>query len=48
MPKAFDIIAVEVENVMDFSDDPTPAVAAAIPIVTEMVLDALKQEEIVK
>jgi len=47
MPTTFNIIAVEVENVMDFSDEPTPAVAAAIPKVTEMVLGALRQEEIV-
>ncbi len=38
MPTKFEIIAVEVENVMDFSNDPTPAVAEAIPLVTEMVL----------
>ncbi len=48
MPKEFDIIAVEVENVMDFSLEPTLAVAAAIPIVTEMVLDALRQDEPVR
>ncbi len=47
MPTEFDIIAVEVENVMDFSNDPTPAVAEAIPIVTEMVLNALRKEEII-
>ncbi len=43
MPQVFEIIAVEVENVMDFSEEPTPAVGAAIPIVTEMVLDALNK-----
>ncbi len=42
MPKEFNIIAVEVENVMDFSDDPTPAVAEAIPIATKMVLALLQ------
>jgi hydrogenase maturation protease len=42
MPKEFEIIAVEVENVMDFSDEPTPAVAASIPKVTAMVLESLK------
>jgi hydrogenase maturation protease len=41
MPTEFEIIAIEVENVMDFSDEPTPAVAAAIPKVTEMVLGLL-------
>ena len=43
MPKEFNIIAVEVENVMDFSDEPTPAVAAAIPKVTTIVLDTLRK-----
>jgi len=47
LPKEFEIIAVEVENVMDFSDEPTPAVAASIPKVTEMVLDALRKEEMI-
>ena len=42
MPKEFEIIAIEVENVMDFSDEPTPAVAASIPKVTAMVLEFLK------
>ena len=41
MPADFEIIAVEVENVMDFSDEPTPAVDAAIPKVAEMVLEML-------
>jgi len=47
LPKEFEIIAVEVENVMDFSDEPTPAVAASIPKVTEMVLDALRKKEMI-
>jgi len=42
LPKEFEIIAVEVENVMDFSDEPTPAVAEAIPKVTTLVLNALQ------
>ncbi len=41
LPTDFACIAIEVENVLDFSDQPTPAVAAAIPIVTEMVLGML-------
>ena len=41
LPNEFEIIAVEVENVMDFSDEPTPAVAKAIPEVTALVLNAL-------
>jgi hydrogenase maturation protease len=42
MPTDFTIFAVEVENVLDFSNEPTPAVAAAIPKVTKAVLDELQ------
>ena len=42
LPQEFTIFAVEVENVLDFSDEPTPAVAAAIPKVTVAVLDELQ------
>jgi len=38
LPEDITIFAIEVENVMDFSDQPTPAVAAVIPHVTESVL----------
>ena len=38
LPEDITIFAIEVENVMDFSDQPTPAVAAVIPYVTESVL----------
>ena len=38
LPKDITIFAIEVENVMDFSDQPTPSVAAVIPEVTEAVL----------
>lgn len=41
LPSEILIFAVEVENVLDFSDHPTPAVAAAIPTVTGMVLKIL-------
>ncbi len=43
LPKEFSIYAVDVENILDFSNDPTPAVAEAIPKVTQMVLDELKE-----
>lgn len=42
MPKEFSIYAVEVENILDFSEEPTPAVAAAIPKVTAAILEDLK------
>ena len=38
LPQDITIFAIEVENVMDFSDRPTPSVAAVIPQVTEAVL----------
>jgi hydrogenase maturation protease len=38
LPGEITIFAIEVENVMDFSDRPTPSVAAVIPEVTEAVL----------
>ncbi len=43
LPKEFSIYAVDVENILDFSNDPTPGVAAAIPKVTEMVLAELTE-----
>jgi hydrogenase maturation protease len=41
LPLDITIFAVEVENIMDFSEQPTPAVAAAIPLVVDMVLDII-------
>ena len=41
IPQKFMIYAVEVENILDFSETPTPAVADAIPIVTEMIIKDL-------
>jgi hydrogenase maturation protease len=41
LPKDVTIFAVEVENILDFSEQPTPAVAMAIPKVTDMVLDTI-------
>ena len=45
IPEDVLIIAVEVENVMDFGETPTPAVAAVIPTVTQMVLDEIQTTE---
>jgi len=39
IPAEIYIYAVEVENILDFSETPTPAVAAAIPIVTDQILE---------
>jgi hydrogenase maturation protease len=41
LPNEITIFAVEVTNILDFSEQPTPPVAAAIPKVTEMVLEIL-------
>jgi hydrogenase maturation protease len=41
MPAAIDIFAVEAEQVFDFSEMCTPAVAAALPLVVEAVLASI-------
>ncbi len=41
LPQEISIFAIEVENVIDFSEESTPAVAAVIPEVTEAVLAEL-------
>lgn len=43
LPSDVIIFAIEVENIMDFSETPTPAVSAAIPVVTQAVLDEIIQ-----
>ena len=42
LPKDIVIIAVEVENVTDFGDEPTPAVSESIPKATKVVLGELE------
>jgi hydrogenase maturation protease len=42
LPKEFIIYAVEVQNITDFSEEPTPAVKAAIPKVTQAILKDLQ------
>lgn len=41
IPTEFSIYAVEVENILDFSETPTPAVAKAIPTVVSLIIDEL-------
>lgn len=41
LPDDIIIFAIEVANILDFNEHPTPAVAEAIPKVTEMVLKIL-------
>jgi hydrogenase maturation protease len=43
LPAEITIFAVQVENILDFSEEPTPAVAAAIPAVTAAVLGEIRQ-----
>lgn len=44
LPSEIVIYAIGIENVMDFSDQPTPAVAAAIPQATTAVLAELRRD----
>ncbi len=41
LPREIIIYAIEVENIIDFGEEPTPAVARAIPPVTAAVLSEL-------
>ena len=43
LPKEFVIYAFEVENIIDFGEEPTPAVARAIPKVAAAVLEELNK-----
>ena len=45
LPQEIVIFAIEVENVMDFSEEPTPAVQKAIPVVTQAVLQELDRKD---
>jgi len=44
LPDTIEILAVEAEDVVTFGETCTPAVAAAVPAVTELVLQLLKQK----
>lgn len=41
IPREFIIYAVEVENILEFSETPTPAVAEAIPQVVSQIIEKL-------
>lgn len=41
IPAEFIIYAVEVENILEFSEDPTPRVAAAVPEVVSLIIKEL-------
>lgn len=42
LPTVISIYGIEVENILDFGDEPTPAVAAAIPNAAAAVLSELR------
>lgn len=42
LPDEFTIYAIEVENILDFSEKSTPAVEATIPMVTAAVIEELR------
>ena len=42
MPKEYSIFAIEVEEILTFCEECTPAVEAAIPVAVDMVLKELK------
>ena len=44
LPEQITIFAIHVQNVDEFSEQPTPAVAAAIPLVTQAVLEEILQD----
>lgn len=45
LPQEFIIYGIEVENITNFGDHPTPAVARAIPRVTAAILNELNQSQ---
>jgi hydrogenase maturation protease len=47
LPDEIIIFAIEVENVMDFSEEPTPNVASAIPKVKDAVFEELRSNSVI-
>jgi hydrogenase maturation protease len=43
LPEEISIYAINVQNVDEFNDQPTPPVAAAIPLVTQAVLEEIQK-----
>jgi hydrogenase maturation protease len=44
VPKQVDIVAIEAENVYDFSEELSSPVTAAVPVAVEKVIELLKRE----
>jgi hydrogenase maturation protease len=45
IPKSVEIVAIEAENVYDFTEELSPAVAEAVPLATQAIMDLLSKEE---
>lgn len=45
VPESVEVVAIEAENVYDFSEELSPAVAEAVPVATQTVFNLLKMEE---
>jgi hydrogenase maturation protease len=43
LPERITIYAINVQNVEEFNDQPTPEVAAAIPVVTQAILEEIQK-----
>ena len=43
VPRRVDVVAIEAQNVYDFSEELTPPVAAAVPVAVEKILQLLQE-----
>ncbi len=46
VPQNVEVVAIETDRVYDFSEELSPAVAAAVPLACQFVLDLLEKEKI--
>jgi hydrogenase maturation protease len=44
VPTSVDVVAIEAKNVYDFSEDLSPAVAKAVPLTVQAVINLLNKE----
>ena len=44
VPERVDVVAIESQNMVDFSDELSPKVAAAVPVAVHKILELLKKE----
>ena len=45
VPESVKVVAIEAKNVYDFSEELSPAVAEAVPLAAQSVINLLKTEE---